>query len=264
MTSQKRVALVRRPTPSIVGGLVTHIDRQPVDPELATRQWHAYVEALRNQCWDIVEVAPDDSCPDACFVEDAAVVFGDTAMICRPGHDARRAETGPVSDTLQQLGYKIATIEAPGTLDGGDVMKVGDTVWIGQGGRTNAAGIAQAKQILEAAGAKVIGTPNNKVLHLKSAVTALPDGRVVGYEPAVTNVDVFDSFIAMPEESGAHVVDLGENTLLMAAGCPESAELVRKLGYEPVLVDMSEFEKLEGCVTCLSIRLRSLPENSQH
>ena len=98
--------------------------------------------------------------------------------------------------------------------------------------------------------------PITKVLHLKSAVTALPDGTVIGYEPLVDDTRVFDRFRPVPEESGAHVVDLGDGRLLMAADAPRSAELFRDLGYDPVLVDIGEFQKLEGCVTCLSVRLR--------
>ena len=96
----------------------------------------------------------------------------------------------------------------------------------------------------------------SKVLHLKSAVTALPDGTVIGYPPLVDDVAVFDRFLAMPEEGGAHVVELAADTVLMAASAPQSAQLIRELGYTVVTVDISEFEKLEGCVTCLSVRLR--------
>jgi dimethylargininase len=102
----------------------------------------------------------------------------------------------------------------------------------------------------------VIAVPVTKVLHLKSAVTALPDGTIIGFEPIVDDPRIFPSFRAMPEESGAHVVVLDAESVLMAADCPQSAALVRSLGYDVVTVDITEFEKLEGCVTCLSVRLR--------
>jgi dimethylargininase len=104
----------------------------------------------------------------------------------------------------------------------------------------------------------VIAVPITKVLHLKSAVTALPDGTVIGYPPLVDDASVFPRFRSVPEESGAHVVLLGGDRLLMAADCPRSAELFAGIGYELVVVDISEFQKLEGCVTCLSVRLREL------
>jgi dimethylargininase len=94
-----------------------------------------------------------------------------------------------------------------------------------------------------------------KVLHLKSAVTALPDGGIVGYPPLVEEPELFPRFVPVPEESGAHVVVLGGGRVLLAADCPRTAELFSGLAYEPVIVDISEFQKLEGCVTCLSVLL---------
>ena len=126
---------------------------------------------------------------------------------------------------------RAAAIEPPGTLDGGDVLKVGDTVYVGLGGRTNAAGIAQLAAHLATARRTVVSVPCTKVLHLKSAVTALPDGTIVGWPDAVDDPSIFPRFLATPEESGAHVVLLGDDRLLMAADCPKSAELYRSLGY---------------------------------
>lgn len=106
----------------------------------------------------------------------------------------------------------------------------------------------------------MIAVPLEMVLHLKSAVTALPDGTIIGYEPLVDDVSVYgDRFLAVPEESGAHVVLLGDDTLLMAADAPQSAQLFRDRGYTVIETDISEYEKLEGCVTCLSVRLRGCP-----
>lgn len=252
-------ALVRAPGPRLDEGIVTHLERQPVDLGHAVRQWEAYGAALEATGWDLVQVPPAAGCPDAVFVEDAAVVFRNLAVICRPGADSRKAETHDVEKTFEGLGWSVNRIVGPGTLDGGDVLKVGDTIYVGRGGRTNAEGIAQLRDILGPIGGTVVAVPNTKVLHLKSAVTALPDGTVIGYEPVVEDPRMFPRFLAMPEESGAHVVDLGGGQLLMAASCPRSIELVADLGYDPIVVDISEFEKLEGCVTCLSIRLRGAP-----
>ena len=114
------------------------------------------------------------------------------------------------------------------------------------------------RRTFEPLGASVVEVPVSKVLHLKSAVTALPNGSVVGYLPAVDDASIFADFISVPETSGAHVVLLGGNRLLMAASAPQSAQLFAGLGYEPIVVDISEYEKLEGCVTCLSVRLRGV------
>jgi dimethylargininase len=252
-------ALVRRPARRLAEGLLTHIERQPIDVALAGEQWASYVEALRSNGWEPVEVPADDDLPDSVFVEDTIVVFADLAVITRPGAVTRRAETAAVEATIAALGYELVHVRAPGTLDGGDVLKVGSTVYVGLGGRTNAAGAEQLSMHLATRGATVVTMPCTKVLHLKSAVTALPDGTVVGWLPAVEDAARFPRFVAVPEESGAHVVHLGGDRVLMAADAPKSAAMFTAMGYRPVEVDISEFQKLEGCVTCLSIRLRGEP-----
>lgn len=249
-------ALVRRPSPRLDEGLVTHIERQPVDYELALKQWANYVEALRLCKWTIVEVPAADDCPDSVFVEDAVVMYKNTAVITRPGSDSRKPETIEVEKVVANLGCSVARIVEPGTLDGGDVLKVGDIMYVGQGGRTNPEGILQLASIVEPLGAKVVVVPITKVLHLKSAVTALPTGEIIGFEPLVDDASVFPTFIPVPEESGSHVVLVGDKRLLMAADAPETAETLRDMGYLVIEVDISEFIKLEGCVTCLSVRIR--------
>jgi dimethylargininase len=143
-----------------------------------------------------------------------------------------------------------------GTLDGGDVLKVGGTVYVGRTLRTSTAGIAEFRSLAEPLGAAVVAVPTTKVLHLKSAVTALPDGTIIGYPPLVDSPSFWPLFRPVPEEAGSHVVDLGDGRLLMSSSAPRSADAIADLGYEPVVVDIGEFEKLEGCVTCLSVRLR--------
>ncbi|MFJ7420807.1 N(G),N(G)-dimethylarginine dimethylaminohydrolase [Streptomyces sp. SID4919] len=256
MPSKK--ALIRRPGPRLAEGIVTHGTREPVDVDLAVRQWEEYAAALEAHGWETLEVAPADDCPDSVFVEDTVVVFRNVALIARPGAESRRAETAGVEEAVGRLGASVNWVWEPGTLDGGDVLKIGDTVYAGRGGRTNAAGVQQLRAAFEPLGARVVAVPVDRVLHLKSAVTALPDGTVIGYGPLVDTPSLFPGFLPVPEESGAHVVLLGGARLLMAASAPRSAGLLAGLGFEPVLVDISEFEKLEGCVTCLSVRLREL------
>ncbi|NEA64858.1 dimethylargininase [Streptomyces sp. SID12488] len=256
MPSKK--ALIRRPSPRLAEGLVTHIEREKIDADLAGRQWEAYAEALRTHGWETVEVDPADDCPDSVFVEDAVVVYRNVALIARPGAESRRDETGGVEEAVARLGCSVNWVWEPGTLEGGDVLKVGDTIYVGRGGRTNAAGVQQLRAVFEPLGARVVAVPVSKVLHLKSAVTALPDGTVIGYAPLVDTPSLFPRFLPVPEESGSHVVVLDGGKLLIASSAPKTAELLADLGHEPVVVDISEFEKLEGCVTCLSVRLREL------
>ncbi|WAZ25342.1 N(G),N(G)-dimethylarginine dimethylaminohydrolase [Streptomyces cinnabarinus] len=256
MPSKK--ALVRRPSPRLAEGLVTHIEREKVDVDKATEQWEGYVEALHTHGWETVEVDPAEDCPDSVFVEDTVVMYRNVALITRPGAEARREETAAVEEAVASLGCSVNWIWEPGTLDGGDVLKIGDTIYVGRGGRTNAAGVQQVRAAFEPLGARVVAVPVSKVLHLKSAVTALPDGTVIGHIPKIDRPSLFPRFLSVPEEAGGHVVLLGGHKLLISASAPKTAELLTDLGHEPVVVDISEFEKLEGCVTCLSVRMREL------
>ena len=250
-------ALVRRPGPGLANGLVTHITRPfSIDLDLALEQWEAYGAALRASGWTTVEVDPADDCPDAVFVEDTVVVYRDLAVVTRPGALARRREVDALPEVLDREGYRVVRIEAPGTLDGGDVLKHGGAVWVGVGDRSNVEGVAQLAAHLGPLNAAVVAVPLTKVLHLKSAVTALPDGTIIGYPGLVDDPSAFPRFRPVPEESGAHVVLLGGSRLLMAASAPQTTREFSVEGYEVVTVDISEFEKLEGCVTCLSVRLR--------
>lgn len=250
------IALVRLPATNLEDGLVTHIARSVVDTELADAQWEGYVSTLAQHGWDVIEVPVAPDAADSVFVEDTVVIFGETAVITRPGAESREQETEAVEQTIAQLGLTIEKITAPASLDGGDVLKVGTTVYVGRGGRTNAEGVRQLRVIAGRLGYRVVAVPVTKVLHLKSAVTALPDGTVIGFRPHIDDPNVFDRFLAVPEESGSAVVVLDDSTVLMAASAPRSAELIADLGYTVKTVDISEFEKLEGCVTCLSVRIR--------
>ena len=249
-------ALVRRPGPRLPEGLVSHPVSAPVDLGLAVQQWHGYVEALRGEGWEIIEVSPADDCPDAVFVEDTVVVHGDLAVISRPGAEQRRPEIAGTEATLTSLGYRIARIEPPGCLDGGDVLKGAGVVWVGLSARTNASGVRQLAEVLGPLGVEVVGVPVSRVLHLKSCVTALPDSTVVGFAPLVDDPELWPSFLAVPEEAGAHVVVLDSSAVLMSTRAPQTRALFESRGLRVVAVDISEYEKLDGCVTCLSVRLR--------
>ncbi|GAA5028648.1 dimethylargininase [Microbacterium fluvii] len=248
--------LVRRPSPRLADGELTHLERLPVDPVVALEQWEGYVEVFRARGWQIVEVDPADDQPDGVFVEDAVIVFDDLAVLCRAGAASRRGEAPSIRAAVARLDLEMAEVAAPGTLDGGDVLKVGRVVYVGASSRTDAEGIAQLRRMLEPRGWSIVEVPVHRVLHLKSAVTALPDGTVVGYAPLVDAPESFPVFVGIPEEHGTAVVVLDERTVLMSADAPETAEVYRKRGLEVVTAEVTEFEKLEGCVTCLSVRVR--------
>jgi dimethylargininase len=247
-------ALVRRPSTRLADGIVTHAERRAVDVGLAREQWQAYVRALGRAGWEVVEAPVQDECPDGVFVEDCVVVYGDLAVLTRPGSVERRAELEGMPAVMAALGYRVAELDAPATLDGGDVLIVGETVYVGLSTRTNEAGARLLVELLRPLGAQVVEVTVRDVLHLKSAVTALPDGTIVGHPRSVP--PSFRDVLSMPEESGAQVVLLGGKDVLVAADCPASVELLSARGYEPVVVDISEFQKLDGCVTCLSVLLQ--------
>ena len=244
--------LIRRPSSRLAEGIVTHISRTPVDVELARSQHAAYADALAVSGWAIQQAPAADDCPDSVFVEDTVVVCEDLAVLTRPGAAVRRPEVDGVAQTVRSLGLRTARIEEPGTLDGGDVLQAGGTVYIGRGGRTNGEGIRQLRALLAPLGRTVVGVPLGNVLHLKSAVTALPDGTFL-LLPELVPAELFPAVRPVTEEGGSHVVPLGGDRVLIAASAPRTAALLEDLGFTPVVVDISEFEKLEGCVTCLSV-----------
>ena len=254
--SNRRIAIVRAPADTLADGQLTHLERVPVDLELANNQWDEYVALLSNAGWDIVEVPVATGQADSVFVEDTMVLFGDTAVIGSPGADSRAGEIVEAERTVTELGLTIRRIVMPGTLDGGDVLKVGRTVYVGRGGRTNAEGIRQLRALVTPLGYTLVAVPVTKALHLKSAVTALPDGTVIGFAPLVDDPSVFGRYLAVPEAEGVAVVVLADDTVLMSSAAPKSAALIADLGYRVLTADISEFEKLEGCVTCLSVRVR--------
>jgi dimethylargininase len=246
--------MVRPPSSRLAEGIVTHISRSAVDVELARTQHAAYASALAGSGWKVEQVPVAEDCPDSVFVEDTVVVCDDLAVLTRPGAPQRRPEVDGVAPVMASLGLRTARIEAPGTLDGGDVLQAGTTVYVGRGGRTNGEGIRQLRALLAPLGRTVTGVPLGEVLHLKSAVTALPDGTFLILRDLVPAA-LFPAVRPVTEESGCHVVPLGGDRVLIAASAPRTAASLEDLGFTPVVVDIGEFEKLEGCVTCLSVLL---------
>ena len=232
---------------------MTYGERAPVDAGLAAKQHDAYVAAIAGAGWAIREVPPADDLPDSAFVEDTLVVCDGLAVLTCPGAAERRAELAGAEEAVRALGLEIARIEAPGTLDGGDVLRVGTTLYVGRGGRTNADGIRQLRRLVGPLGFTVVPVPLHRVLHLKSAVTALPDGTVIAAQPSLLDMSPFPAMRIVPEEAGSHIILLGGGAVLMAASAPLSAELFDDWGFDVIVVDIGEFEKMEGCVTCLSV-----------
>jgi dimethylargininase len=258
--SQRRV-LVRRSSPLLDRGELTHLERVPVDPDLALEQWEGYRAAFTAAGWLVTEVEPADEHPDGVFVEDTVVMFGELAVLTQPGAESRTGEVVGTERALRALSeeepaLRVARISRAGRLDGGDVLKLGQTAYVGVGSRTNVEGVRQLATLIEPLGWRVVSVPVTRVLHLKSGVTALPDGTVIGYPPEVDAPETYPTFLAVPEGLGSAVVDLGDGSVLMSSAAPRTAELLAARGLRVVTVSITEFEKMEACVTCLSVRLR--------
>ncbi|MFB9308940.1 dimethylargininase [Agromyces hippuratus] len=253
----RRIALVRIPASNLDEAVLTHRDRQPIDQALADQQWDNYCAALVAEGWETIEVDAAPELADSVFVEDMVVMFGDLAVLASPGAESRRPEVEAVERAVREVpGLTVTRIELPGTLDGGDVLKVGSTVYVGASDRTNAEGIRQLRTLLTPHRYTVVAVPVTKALHLKSAATALPDGTIIG-DPALLDVSsLFPRFLPVFEPEGVAVVELSRESLLMSSSAPQTAAMIASLGYRVVTVDIGEFEKLEGCVTCLSVRVR--------
>lgn len=253
----RRMALVRIPASNLDEAELTHLERHPVDKELADEQWDNYCAALVAEGWETLEVDAAPELADSVFVEDTVVLFGDLAVITSPGAESRRPEIDAVERTVRAIpGLTVSRIEQPGTLDGGDVLKVDSTVYVGASSRTNAEGIRQLRALLTPHGYSVVAVPVTKALHLKSTMTALPDGTIIGDPDLVDVPSMFPRFLPVPEPEGVAVVELSPESLLMSSSAPRTAAMLADLGYRVVTVDIGEFEKLEGCVTCLSVRVR--------
>mgnify|MGYP001946541360 CR=1 FL=1 len=246
------VALMRRPGPDLDRGVVTHIPRSRVDTVLAARQYTIYQEAVASAGWRVHEVEAAPGHPDSVFVEDTVVVCEDLAVLTRPGVRVRRGEVEGVEPVVRSLGLRVARIEEPGTLEGGDVLQVGSTVYVGVGGRTNAEGAAQLEGLLEPLGRRVQRVRVGAALHLKSAVTALPDGSLVGL-PELVEAQALPKVRRPGEESGARVLPLGGDEVLVSASASRSIHRLAAEGWRVLPVDISEFEKMQACVSCLSV-----------
>ena len=249
-----RAALVRPPSDAFARAISSA--GAMLSPGRARAQHAAYRDALADLV-EVVALPPDEDLPDACFVDDCAVVLGGRALLARPGAPSRAAEPERLAAVLERLVDELERMTAPATLDGGDVMRLGRTLVAGRSERTGQAGIAQLTAFADAAGGRVeVAAVPAGTLHLQSAVTALADDAVVGTaelleQPALRGVAT--RVVVPPEEvAAANALAVG-TTVVLPAGCPRTAAAVAALGFEVREVDLSEFAKADGGATCLSL-----------
>jgi dimethylargininase len=247
-------ALVREIASSFHNAIVSGSERSP-DVELAREQHRRYIRALDDAGYHVEEIPADDAHPDCVFIEDPAVIVGKIAVITRPGALERRGEVGPVADRLGAT-FPLAHIEEPGTLDGGDVMILGETMFVGRSKRTNDAGITQLADIAAAQGLRTVTVPVHEVLHLKSGV------RPVTMDTAVVTPGTVDEALL----AGLHIIHedpderrrfsalpMANGDVLVTASAPNTAQAVTDLGVDVIPIDVSEIQAADGGLTCMSI-----------
>lgn len=250
--------IVRRPCRELVNGITSSPELGRPDYEKALAQHDAYIAALKSCGVDVMVLEADERYPDSCFVEDPAVVTEKCAIITNPGTDSRNGEKEEIVGALRcfYAENQMEYIKGPGTLEGGDVMRVGDHFYIGQSDRTNQQGIAQFIEILEKHGYTGSAVPLKEVLHLKTGVnyldndTMLVSGEFIG-RPEFAQ---FRQVIVPKEEAYASNCLYVNGKVIVPAGYPVVEQKVRELGYEVILVDTSEFRKIDGGLSCLSLR----------
>jgi dimethylargininase len=233
---------------------LTHREREPIDIRRAEAEHRQYVTALTDLGCRVYELPADPNLPDSVFVEDTAVIVGDAVVITRPGAASRRPEVEPIRAFLSSH-LEILRMEYPASLDGGDVLRVGRTLYVGASGRTDAAGIAELRALVAPRGYDVVPVAVTGCLHLKSAVTEVADGVLLANRMHI-DVRAFGQGkwidVDLREPDAANGLRVGDAVLFPAA-YPRTAERLRRLGILVRTVDVSELAKAEGAVTCCSL-----------
>ncbi|MGD2200041.1 MAG: arginine deiminase-related protein [Candidatus Bathyarchaeota archaeon] len=246
-----RRALVREPGNSYKGCISSHPLHHTLDLSKAREQHARYCEVLSELGLEVIRVSRDDVLPDSCFVEDNAVVYRGKALICRMAKEGRRGEQPGVAAVLEEY-MPVRWAEAPATIEGGDVIHLPDRLICGLTQRTNLEGVAQMRDWL---GITVDTIEDPGIMHLKSYITSLGNGRVIATaryadHPALNGLKVLR--VPEGEEYAADTLTV-DDTVLMPKGYPESHAMVREAGYHVIPMDVSEIEKCDGALTCLSI-----------
>ncbi len=248
------IAIVRELSASMGNCELSFVDRAEIDMDLARRQHAAYQQALVDSGCRVIVLPAEDAMPDAVFVEDVAIVLDEVAIMTRPGAESRRGEGRAVAAALSAH-RPLRAIEAPGTLDGGDVMRVGRTLYVGQSARSNAAAVAQLREFIAAFGYTVESVPIRDCLHLKSAVTAVADHSLL-VNPDWVDVNAFSGFrlieIDPQEPHAANALRIGDS-LIYPSCFPRTQARLQAAGIKVDALDVSELQKAEGAVTCCSL-----------
>ena len=250
--------IVKTPCSNVLLGITSAPELGKPDYQLALSQHAAYIEALKQCGVDVTVLPPDEAFPDSCFVEDVAVVTRKCAIVTNPGAPSRNGETAAIVPVLEKFypAEHIHRITAPGTLEGGDVMMVGDTFYVGASARTNAEGIRQFADILQGYGFRCVAVPLEKVLHLKTGVNYLENGNLL-VSGEFCDKECFAGYkkTEIPESEAYAANCIWVNgTVIVPKGYPAVLAAVQGLGYPTLTVDTSEFRTIDGGLSCLSLR----------
>jgi dimethylargininase len=251
-----KTAITRQISAALGDCLLTHLERRPIDVELARRQHAAYEGLLTELGYEVRSLPAEPLLPDSVFVEDAAVVLDEAAIVTRPGAESRRPETASVAAALEPH-RRLLNVEAPATLDGGDVLRLGRTLWVGRTERTDETGVAQLRALVAPLGYEVVAAPVRGCLHLKSAVTEVGEGALL-LNPAMIDGAVFEGYRLIevdPEEPMAANALRAGDAVIMPAHHPKTRRRLERRGLHVCPVEATEVAKAEGGVTCCSLLL---------
>jgi dimethylargininase len=256
--NDRLVAITHVPSPRLEQGERTYVEHGAIDVALARRQHGAYEDALRACGARVVRLAANRELPDCVFVEDTAIVLDEVAVMMSMGAETRRAEPPAIEAALRDY-RQIERVELPATIDGGDVVLSGRTLFVGESPRTNAAGIAALRHVVSRYGYEVAGVPVRGCLHLKTACSALPDGSLLVNSAWIESKPLGSRRLVRvpePEPWAGDVLVIGE-CIIVSDAFPRTAELLRQMGWHVIPVSVSEFAKAEGGVTCMSLVFRA-------
>jgi dimethylargininase len=258
------IAITRDVSPAIQNCELTHFQREPIDVDRARAQHRQYGQCLADLGCKVVSLPAELDLPDSVFVEDTALVLDELAVIMRPGALSRRPETASIAKTLSPY-RELSYIEEPGTIDGGDVLRIGRAIFVGLSYRSNAAGVEQLSTIVRRFGYRVEGVRVGGCLHLKSAVTQIaPDTLLLNR--AYVDAAVFPKMqlveVDPAEPSGANALWI-RDSIVYPAAFPFTLRRLQQRGLDVRLVDASELAKAEAGVTCCSLIFDDRPENAE-
>ena len=248
------VALTRQPPQSLVHCEVSHVEREAIDFSQAVRQHQKYCRALQQHGLDVQTLPPVEAYPDSVFVEDNAIVLDELAVLTSMGTDSRKGEPALLRPVLSEY-REVVELSRPATIEGGDVVRVGKTLYVGRSARTNQEGIEALRRIAEPLGYVVQPIEVHGCLHLKTACSSLDDETLL-VNSSWINVNRLGAFRLLPvpatEPYGANVMRVGQG-ILANASCPSTITMLETHGYAVSALDISEFSKAEAGLTCLSL-----------